>query len=460
MKRGQAPFDSNYSANKMLSILFGVLLSRLLFTKFRMLSEQIIDINSSISVGAFKLKYCRYFSQNHSGKGDKIMAEIIKWNASQVLPIIRHNMRHLEDGNNGGNNAIKPELTSKNYSLIDRGKTCKEINKYRKDIEKECFKYNRKNLVHAVEVVVQCPADCPPEQKQAFFQESFKHICEGLPMGEKCVFVAEVHADERVYAPNGTLISKDHLHVMYVPAMLDTKHDNFQYKLCADGLTQRATLREFHPALQRRLDEKGIHATVYSKKSDGGKTIGLSVKQLKEITKKTGVTIDHSITVDELANIMSKNVELSQTVEHQTAAVSQLQETVQHLQSQIVQKDVEIAHSKSVDFTAEKENSTLREKLHTVEQEKENLRATAQQIISDKNSQITALQENVDMKSQENQRLQEQLRTVQQELQKTQEKIHELESKPQTIEAEKEQGWGASSGWGNTDKNKTVEVEI
>ena len=115
------------------------------------------------------------------------MAEIIKWNASQILPIIRHNMRHLADGNSNGNDAIQPKLTSNNYSLIDRGKTCKEINAYRKKIEKECFKYKRKNLIHAVEVVVQCPSDCPPAQKEAFFKESFEHICEGLPMGEKCV---------------------------------------------------------------------------------------------------------------------------------------------------------------------------------------------------------------------------------------------------------------------------------
>lgn len=401
------------------------------------------------------------------------MAEIIKWNASQVLPIIRHNMRHLEDGNSGGNDAIQPELTSKNYSLINRGKTCKEINQYRKNIEKECFKYNRKNLVHAVEVVVQCPSDCPPEKKEEFFRESFEHICEGLPMGKKCVFVAEVHTDEKVFAPDGTLISKDHLHVMYVPAVPDLKHDTFQYKLCADELTKKATLREFHPALQKRLDEKGIHATVYSKKNDGGKTIGLSVKQLKEITEKSGVTIDHSLTVDELSKIISQNVELSQTIEHQNATVSHLQGTVEHLQSQIRAKDLEIAQSKAVDITADKEKSALREKLHETEQEKEKLRATAQKIISDKNTQITTLQENIDMKSQENQRLQEQLhsvqeayRTAQQELQKSQEKIHELESKPQTIEAEKEQGWGAgsgwgsSSGWGNTDKSKTVEVEV
>ena len=62
------------------------------------------------------------------------MAEIIKWNASQVLPNIRHNMRNFEDGNSGGNEDIKPELTKQNYSLIDRGKTCKEVNNYRKDI--------------------------------------------------------------------------------------------------------------------------------------------------------------------------------------------------------------------------------------------------------------------------------------------------------------------------------------
>lgn len=374
-------------------------------------------------------------------------------------------MRHLEDGNSGGNDAIKPELTDKNYSLIDRGKTCKEINKYRKEIEKECFKYNRKNLVHAVEVVVQCPADCPIEQKEAFFRESFEHICEGLPMGKKCVFVAEVHVDEKVFAPDGTLISKDHLHVMYIPAVPDTKHAGYDYKLCADELTKRATLQKFHPALQQRLDEKGIHATVYSKKSGDGKTVSLSVKQLKEITAKSGVTIDHSLTIDELSDILSKNVELSKTVELQRETISQQQGTVEHLQSQIVQRDFQIEHSKSADITAEKEKTELREKLHEAEQSRDKLRTSAQAIISDKNSQISTLQ-------QENERLQEQLKSVQQELQKTQEKVQELETKSKTVEAEKEQAWGSgsawnteqnsawgTSSWGNTDKSHTAEEE-
>lgn len=403
------------------------------------------------------------------------MAEITKWSASQVLPIIRHNMRHLEDGNNGGNDAIKPELTANNYSLVDRGKTCKEINQYRKSIEKECFKYNRKNLVHAVEVVIQCPADCPQEQKEAFFRESFEHICEGLPMGKRCVFVAEVHADERVFAPDGTLISKDHLHVMYVPAVPDTKHDNFQFKLCADELTKKATLRAFHPALQKRLDEKGIRATVYQKKEGDGKTIGLSVKQLKEITKKTGIQIDRSITVDDLAKIMANNVELTRTAQQHNITVSELQRTITDLQHQLHSKDVEIAQSKSADITAEKEKSALSEKLHAKEQETQQIKSVANRIISEKNAEISTLQETVEMKQGENDRLQQQIQSIQeayrskeQELMQAQEKVRELESKQQTIQVELEQehtwgsssGWGASSGWGNKTKTKDVEVDV
>ena len=57
-------------------------------------------------------------------------------------------------------------------------------------------------------------------------------------MGERCVFVAQVHVDERVkdqagniiLDSNGKPLSKDHLHVMYVPGVPDTKHDGYKYK--------------------------------------------------------------------------------------------------------------------------------------------------------------------------------------------------------------------------------------
>ena len=222
---------------------------------------------------------------------------------------IRHNLRELPSGKKHRNEAIISDLKTNNYSLLeDRCKTVSSANAYRKKIEKECFKYNRKNLVHAVEITLQLPEDCPEEQKEDFFRESYNYICSTLPMGERCVFVAEVHADERHYTPTGEMISKEHLHLMYVPAVKDTKHIDFEYKLCADQLTKKNTLKKFHPALQKYLTEKGIQATVYKKKEGSGKAISLTVSQLKEITEKTGLTVNRNMTATDLAKIINANI--------------------------------------------------------------------------------------------------------------------------------------------------------
>ena len=164
------------------------------------------------------------------------------------------------------------------------------MNKYRKQIEKEVFQYNRKNLIHSVEVVVTLPTDCPPEQEEAFFSESYKYIVSTLPMGERCVFLAEVHKDEgRIEKDGKTVVeAPPHMHLMYVPAVSDEKHDGYKYKLCADQLTKRAKLKEFHPNYQKWLDDAGIKATVNSGVT-GGKNV--SVSALKALTKETGLTL-------------------------------------------------------------------------------------------------------------------------------------------------------------------------
>lgn len=233
-------------------------------------------------------------------------------------------------------------LSWKNERLIDRGRTAEEVNKYRKNFEKEIFKYNRKNLVHAVEVCIQCPSDCPPDQEDAFFKESYNYIVSKLPAGEKCVFVAEIHRDEHHFVTtieNGIEVTKDiskaHLHIAYVPAVPDLKHDGYEYKLCADQLTKRAILKEMHPQLQFHLDSKGIQATVFHKKDSGGKTISLSVNQLKEITAKTGIVIDHSLTVDELANIISQNASYKQDIESLSSIVQEQRKEICLLQDKI-----------------------------------------------------------------------------------------------------------------------------
>lgn len=400
------------------------------------------------------------------------MAEITKFGASEVAFHIKHDLREIPEGKDYGNESIIPEKSKDNYSLLDRCQTAAEANKYRKQIEKECFSYNRKNLVHAVEVVVQCPADCPPEQKEAFFRESYNYICSTLPMGERCVFVAEVHVDEKHYSPTGEMISKDHLHVMYVPGVPDTKHDGFDYKLCADELTKRAKFREFHPGLQAHLDSQGIKATVYSKKEGDGKTIGLSVKQLKEITEKTGLKIDKSITVDQLAEILKVNRDitiydkrlqaqlqdreekiatLSATVTSQDKTISEMKSKatlkdalIERLQGQLRQKDAELSHSKSSDLEAKRDNSTLQEQLQKKEQEKQQLIQKANQIIASKDATIEAV-------TKDNEELRQQLKEMQAELARSKEKIQDLEAAAEKqVQPERDATWGTQNSWGNT----------
>lgn len=234
----------------------------------------------------------------------------IKKYKNEMAYQIKHDLRQLPKGKSYGNKAVDPSLTCKNESLITgRCEDAKSANSYRKALEKKIFQYNRKDIVHAVEVVIQCPSDCPPEQEEAFFRESYRYICSTLPMGEECVFVAQIHRDERHRTPTGEMISKNHLHIMYVPAVPDKKHAGYEYRLCADALTRKADLRALHPGLQDHLDKHGIKATVFKKKSGSGNIVSLSVSQLKELTKRTGISIDNSLTIDELSDIINKNIE-------------------------------------------------------------------------------------------------------------------------------------------------------
>ena len=406
--------------------------------------------------------------------------ELTKFKAAEVLPHIRHDLREIPDGKSYGNENVDTSLSERNYSLIDRGNSAAEVNKYRKAFEKEVFKYNRKDLVHAVELVIQCPADCPPEQEDAFFKAAFDWYCDSyLPAGKDCVFVAEVHKDEHKYITvtdalgNETQkdISKSHLHIMYTPAVRSDKHDGFEYKLCADDLTKRAVLRDMHPSLQARLDELGIKATVYQKKSGDGKKIGLSVKQLKEITDRTGIVLDKSLTIDQLAEILRVNRDiqiydkalkerlvereeqittLSATISQQDKTITALQShskskdsEIEHLQSEIRTKDAELSHSKSTDLEAEKDKAALQEQLHQREAEQQQLITKANSIIAEKNQEIEA-------KASENEQLRKQLKDMQLELQKTQERVKELEAKEHDKTPERDNSWGNTSTWGTT----------
>lgn len=364
------------------------------------------------------------------------MAELTKFGASEVAYHIKHDLRELPAGKTYGNEAVDPSLSGGNYSLLKgRCQTAAEANKYRKQIEQEVFKYNRKNLVHAVEIAVQCPSDCPAEEKEAFFRETYKYICSTLPMGEKCVFVAQVHVDERHYSPTGEMISKDHLHVMYVPAVKDTKHEGYEYRLCADQLTKKARLKEFHPGLQKHLDEVGIHATVFRKKEGAGKAVSLSVAQLKELTKKTGIALDHSLTVDELAEIINSNILHEKQAKVFRAELAKKQCIIEELSTEVSAKEAsikDITRERSAGSnTKDKEIAELRQALY----ERDAAAVSADRQAEQLRQRIAELEKDL-----------ARARAHEEDLKA---KVEQLEEKEKTATAAPRYAWGHDAGWGS-----------
>lgn len=259
------------------------------------------------------------------------MARLKKYKTG-IVGVIKHNIRDFKNGKCPTNMEVDPNRTQYNYSLIRRGNTAKQIEHYRKRIENECFHYKRKDLIHANEVICTLPKDCPKDRELAFFQESLKYIASTLPMGERCIFLAEVHCDEgHVLKDKKTVIEgAKHLHVMYVPAVPDTKHDGFEYKLCSDQLTRRNILLKWHSSYQSWISNAGISATVAS-----GVTIdkGISVKSLKEISKTTGLSYEH------FQSLKIENERLNAELKNKDYELSVAKQKLQTLEKQLVERE-------------------------------------------------------------------------------------------------------------------------
>ncbi|MCR5357168.1 MAG: hypothetical protein K6E63_07165 [Lachnospiraceae bacterium] len=424
------------------------------------------------------------------------MASIDKHGAD-TLYFIRHNVRQLPPEKAPSNLEIDPERTKDNTSLVKRWehdeKRAKEINDYRKKIEDEIFHYNRKDLVRSVEVVITLPADCPPEQEEAFFKESYNYVVSTLPMGEKCVFLAEVHRDEGKIQKDGVTVieSPPHMHIMYVPGVPDTKHDGYDFKLCADHLTKRAQLKQFHPKFQKWLDDAGIKATVHSGVT-GGQNV--SVSELKQLTKETGLTLtevkelqkDKNLLLDKLQENDQKTASLEAALQSKDATISILQSgaaqkdrVISDLSEKLSAKEAEISSGKEKAAGRSEEIERLQKQLKTKEQENEQLRSSARHIIEEKNQQIEALTSEMSEKDKtisdavrqqdEMQRkvkeLEAQLKSKEEELQAERQKTKVVQNDvshnatPQTeVHSWGENGsWGHREGWGNQDKTKEVE---
>jgi chromosome segregation ATPase len=264
------------------------------------------------------------------------------------------------------------------------------------------------------------------------------------------VLTAQVHGDEHKYVTDETGkkvdISKDHLHIIAVPAVACTKHEGYEWKMSAHDLTSKTRFKMFHPGLQRACDEAGIHATVYKRTSSDGKTIPLTVKQLKEITNKTGIVLNHSVTVDELAQILQSNVNFSKSfdklkeqIKEKNNTISALQNDVStrnaaitNLQTQINTKNAEINRAKSVNLSADTEKRNLQSQVQRKDVENQKLRQDIQKLADEKLTEKTQMLSAITSKGNELRTATEQYKQLQQSYVNLQSKVNE---KDFTIEA-------------------------
>ena len=189
-----------------------------------------------------------------------MMACAMKFSAGAVRNQLRHNRRTIE---HSSNRDIDPERLEHDYVLSpDRGMT--EYDYFKQRIS-QLYVYNRDDIKVMAGWVVTAPQDLDPTRYDDFFCTT----CDFLEKryGKENVVQAIVHDDEG---------GQPHLHFCFIPVVEDSKHGE-GYKVCANEVLDRRELRNFHPDLQRYLNEHGLEdarvMTGVTKRQGGNRTV-------------------------------------------------------------------------------------------------------------------------------------------------------------------------------------------
>ena len=199
-----------------------------------------------------------------------MMACAMKFSAGAVRNQLRHNRRTIE---HSSNRDIDPERLEHDYVLSpDRGMTGYDYFLQRKS---ELYCYNRDDVKVMVGWIVTAPQDLDPARYDDFFCASYDFLENRY--GKENVVQAIVHDDEG---------GQPHLHFCFIPVEEDPKHEQ-GYKICANDVLDRRELRNFHPDLQRYLDEHGLEdahvMTGVTKRQGGNRTVAqLKVEREQE----------------------------------------------------------------------------------------------------------------------------------------------------------------------------------
>ena len=236
---------------------------------------------------------------------------------------------------------VKP-ITRVNY-FKNRAKIKKLEFQHYKDRKSELYCYNRKDVKTLINAVVTVPQELKSKiDIDKFFESTVSFLSERY--GSENIISAIRHFDENA-------LGREHIHVSFIPVceidkdklMSKKNHvkemETYKEKISANDVLSNRDIRTLHTDYQKYIDGTGLKCRVLTKAEGSGKSISLSVDQLKEITRVTGITIDKPITIDEVIGMLEHN------------------RTIKIYDSNLKEKILSL----------EKENAELKEKIKTFE---------------------------------------------------------------------------------------------
>lgn len=198
------------------------------------------------------------------------MASVMKLTAAQVAPVLHHVARDYENSTNpeidrtrsGENYTLSPQRINSDFSYYrDR---CGQIYMYSRNDLKTCFSW-----------IITAPKDLAPEHQRAFFQSSYEFVRDRYG-GERNIVNATVHMDE----------SQPHIHILVIPAVPNEnpRHPEFAERMCCKQVINRAELADFHPSLEKHLENDNIFCSVRNGATAAGNKHVWELKAEREYT--------------------------------------------------------------------------------------------------------------------------------------------------------------------------------
>ena len=242
------------------------------------------------------------------------MANYDKWTRGATGHLCKHFERAKDE--NGeyikfGNRDIDTSRTHLNYNLAPERE-----NQYGfiADRCKELHCLNRKDVNVLSCWIVTAPATLPDDRLGEFFHASYDAL--EKKYGRENVVSAYVHMDES---------GRPHMHFAFVPVVWDKKKE--AWKVSAKECVNRKELQEFHPWLERELQERlGYHVDVINEATrDGNKTV-TEMKRETELQKQREIAQETVEARQELSKVTDRVKTAQGELEAYKKPVSDLRE--------------------------------------------------------------------------------------------------------------------------------------